>query len=443
MLTKQVIRQRAKAVHGDKYDYSQADLRNDRGYCCVICPQHGPFWVVPALHYSVKYRQGCNKCSIEVRGKKRRKPVEDYIKQIREIHGSKYDLSRFDEIDRRGRRCIICPEHGEFWVVPAQMVFRKTGCKKCGMRRAGSRNMLPKDKFIEKAVAVHGDKYLYDKLVDYRGVGHMVTFVCPLHGEFSQYAADHLAGRGCSACAAEERGLLQRRSSDWLERARAVHGNKYIYPDLIDPKGKGAIEITCPRHGVFSQALSDHVAGQGCRKCYHDSRRVLPDEWLDRFRAAHGTKYDYSLFSAPKSKRSKCKIICPEHGPFEQRPDQHAAGYGCPKCSASKGEAMIRALLDEFRLQYDEQWPVRLGFRRVVRYDFRVGKTLIEYDGMQHYRSIEFFGGDSTLKKTMRNDKEKDAWAHSNGYDLIRIGYHEWDLAREKLKVLQNRNLSE
>lgn len=55
--------------------------------------------------------------------------------------------------------------------------------------------------------------------------------------------------------------------------------------------------------------------------------------------AKHGSKYDYSLVEY-KGCHEKVKIICPQHGVFEQSPNVHKSGCGCPECGAIKWSAM-------------------------------------------------------------------------------------------------------
>lgn len=50
----------------------------------------------------------------------------------------------------------------------------------------------------------------------------------------------------------------------------------------------------------------------------------------------HKNKYNYSISKYSKL-RDKIKIICPEHGIFEQNTLSHLSGNGCPKCSISYG----------------------------------------------------------------------------------------------------------
>ena len=42
-------------------------------------------------------------------------------------------------------------------------------------------------------------------------------------------------------------------------------------------------------------------------------------------------QYDYSLVRYVNN-HTKVKIICPIHGVFEQTPDSHLQGAGCPRC---------------------------------------------------------------------------------------------------------------
>jgi hypothetical protein len=46
---------RSRAVHGDKYDYSQTEIASATAKVVIICPKHGPFEQAPSVHYS----QGC------------------------------------------------------------------------------------------------------------------------------------------------------------------------------------------------------------------------------------------------------------------------------------------------------------------------------------------------------------------------------------------------
>ena len=65
----------------------------------------------------------------------------------------------------------------------------------------------------------------------------------------------------------------------------------------------------------------------------------------------HDFKYDYSLVDY-KNCMEKVKIICKKHGIFEQTPNKHLGGQGCPKCNQSKGETNIEIILKREKIDY-------------------------------------------------------------------------------------------
>lgn len=68
---------------------------------------------------------------------------------------------------------------------------------------------------------------------------------------------------------------------------------------------------------------------------------------IERSKKVHGDKYDYSLVKYVNSK-TKVKIICPNHGMFEQIPELHYKGNGCKKCGTERNAKRRRKTLDTF-----------------------------------------------------------------------------------------------
>lgn len=53
--------ERAKEVHGDKYDYSKVEYETTEKKVIIICPEHGEFLMRPRAHYADK--RGCPNCN--------------------------------------------------------------------------------------------------------------------------------------------------------------------------------------------------------------------------------------------------------------------------------------------------------------------------------------------------------------------------------------------
>lgn len=135
------------------------------------------------------------------------------------------------------------------------------------------------------SIDTHPDISLdYSKVV-FRGMKEKVCFVCHKkdangveHGEFWQLAGNHIRlHQGCPKCGIEISAMKRRAPyQKQIERARSIHGNKYIYPDMDSVNNSTKIPIECPLHGVFWMDLNGHLDGkQGCPKCDVERRKRL------------------------------------------------------------------------------------------------------------------------------------------------------------------------
>lgn len=109
-----------------------------------------------------------------------------------------------------------------------------------------------------------------------------------------------------------------------------LHGNKYDYSHVEYINSHIKIKIKCMEHGIFEQTPNYHLSGGGCKKCYL-SLLLTNEEFIKESNKIHKHIYDYS-HTDYVSIKNNVKIKCHRHGIFEQRPDHHLRGHGCPKC---------------------------------------------------------------------------------------------------------------
>jgi Zn finger protein HypA/HybF involved in hydrogenase expression len=185
----------------------------------------------------------------------RRLTTEEFIERAKKVHGDKYNYSKVEYKSRKSKIIIDCPEHGEFLQI-SESHLKGSGCPAC----AGNKKLTTKE-FIERAKKVHGDKYNYSK-VEYKSSNTKVTVICPVHGEFQQRPADHLNGAGCLICANKKLT-----TKEFIEKAKKVHGDKYVYSKVEYKNGRTKVNIICWRHGNFKQDPLLHLKGVGCPKC--------------------------------------------------------------------------------------------------------------------------------------------------------------------------------
>jgi G:T-mismatch repair DNA endonuclease (very short patch repair protein) len=189
---------------------------------------------------------------------------------------------------------------------------------------------LTTEQFIKKAVEIHGDVYDYS-LVEYKNCNTKVKIVCKIHGVFEQRPGDHLQGRKCFKCS----GKHPLSTSEFISKAREVHGNKYDY-SLVEYVGtRDKVKIVCNIHGIFEQRPGDHTNKRcGCTECCCNVKSSTR-EFIAKARLVHGDKYDYSLVNY-KNNFTNVTIICPDHGEFYQLPNIHnSKKSGCPTCAST------------------------------------------------------------------------------------------------------------
>lgn len=56
-----------------------------------------------------------------------------------------------------------------------------------------------------------------------------------------------------------------------INKFKKIHGNKYIYDEVIFVKEITKVKIICPKHGIFEQTPNKHLSGRGCEKCAREA----------------------------------------------------------------------------------------------------------------------------------------------------------------------------
>lgn len=189
---------KAKLIHGERYDYSNVEYIKNDIKVKIICSLHGEFEQSPNNHLK---GNGCKKCANE----KQAKNVDDFINESLLIHKGKYDYSLVEYINTETKVKIICPIHGEFEQKPKKHL-KGQGCYNCGVEKIKEKTIKSNDTFINEAKEKHDDKYDYS-LTNYINAHSKINIICSEHGIFEQAAYSHLLGKGCSKC-----GLLYDKS---------------------------------------------------------------------------------------------------------------------------------------------------------------------------------------------------------------------------------------
>jgi len=392
-------------IHNNKYDYSKVTYINSTTEICIICPEHGEFWQLPANH---SFGHGCPKCANGVL------TTESFILKSKIIYGNKYDYSKVIYVDNKTPVIINCPIHGDFKQKPKKHLDG-LGCIKC-------KNSKTSDEFIEQSRLIHGEKYIYSK-TEYINWNLKVYIICPVHGEFWQLPNSHLRGGGCPKCAGEIVGNALRFTNEkFITKAKLIHGNKYDYSKVEYVDRHTTVIITCLKHGDFTQTPEVHLKGCGCSEC----NKMETTEYVKKLKNARWEKYDYSKVNYVNSSTKIC-IICQIHGEFWQIPSSHLRGSNCPEC-ASKNDISEQKLLsiirDNFQ-NYNLVYQFRDKWLRAQSIDMYLTEydIAIEYHGRQHFDENNCWGGAKGFSEVRERDIRKNNLCKKNNVNLLYFTY--------------------
>ncbi len=171
--------------------------------------------------------------------------------------------------------------------------------------------------------------------------------------------------------------------------------------------------------------------------CQHNSLAYIrPDlmvEWDDR-----NTLNPCALSVSSNYKANWMCKVCDSRwqAVIHSRTRSGSGSRGCPKCRQSKMERDMGYVLDSLSRVSQPKWNmirVRQNDRNTIKgqevdklIELQIQsishEVVIEMDGMQHFQSVKFFGGDVGLQLTQQRDARKNKACQDKLIHLLRIG---------------------
>ena len=263
--TKYAVKQ-FKNKHGHEYDYSEYRYISSKDKGIIICKKHGVFKL---SHSSHKQGVGCGKCGSLKTIEASKLTQTEVIRKIMTIHGDLYDYSQIKYVNSTEKVIIIDKEFNTSHLIAPSKIFSKK--TKCTIQNA----IHPTDYFVKKAKSIHGEERFDYANTKYTTGYNELEISCKFHGVFKTLPNRHLKKNGgCSKCSNNQ--TLSK--DDLIKQFNIVHKFKYDYSLIgTNIKSHDDIKIICPEHGVFSQRVTNHKDGRGCRTCNSgwNSERII------------------------------------------------------------------------------------------------------------------------------------------------------------------------
>ena len=187
---------------------------------------------------------------------------------------------------------------------------------------------------------------------------------------------------------------------------------------------KEKLTIICPKHGEFTASADSLLHCHECKRCSYEKRANLlafkASDMINHANNVHSDKYDYSLVPNEVRCDNSIPIICKFHGIFNQTPYHHVnRGQGCPFCKSSHLEKEVESFLKEKMIDYKRH--KRFDWLGLQHLDFYLPKynIAIECQGEQHYKPIDYFGGNDGFMSQKERDLRKFGKCKDNNVELL------------------------
>ena len=288
---------------------------------------------------------------------------------------------------------------------------------------------LTNDQFKVKLFAVHDNQYI--PLANYQNYRTKIPIYHVDCGRvFYSYPNTLLGSKstkpsGCPYCGKLKRNLKNTKSNkEWLKQVQDLVGNEYTFLESY----KGNHTKIKYRHNLCGYVgyitPANFLRGHGCYRC-SPTRRLTPDEFIKRVNKE--TQGEYQVLGTYRTSQEyiEMKHLKCGHTWFVY-PVNFLNGSRCPYCNQSKGEHLVQVILKQvFNLQEDKDFIYGYVLPNKLHLDFYLPKYNIgiEYDGIQHYQSKEFFGGTKGYQTIHERDIRKNKYCKDNNITLIRIPY--------------------
>lgn len=264
---------------------------------------------------------------------------------------------------------------------------------------------------------------------NYNGAREKILVECLVCGcRWAAIPNNLLRGKGCPRCAGNEKHTQE----SFLNTVNRVNPDVEVIGKYVSKKDK--IEARCKSCGHIWAPIGDSLlAGHGCPKC--KSRKLSADRMKNivDFTAELSSKNRNIVivseyFGTHRNALFQC-LTCGYQ--WNALPNNVLRGTGCPKCSASHGERIVSQILDRLNIDYRREYVFNdCRTKRVMPFDFYLPKynACIEYDGIQHFEPVKYFGGVDGFRDRRKKDRDKNLYCLNNKIRLLRVPYYEDDI---------------
>lgn len=209
---------------------------------------------------------------------------------------------------------------------------------------------------------------------------------------------DLLAGHGCPICGKEKQSSKRRMNpKEFKERFEKIsNGRIKLLSEYKNIRTKVRLKCIKCNHEWSATPHNILYKKSSCPNCYGNIKKTTSQFKQEVYNTVNN---EYTVLGEYIGRDEKILIkhnICGNE--WLITPDKFLQGRRCPECNESHGEITIRKYLNRHFIKFERQYKINeCKFIKPLPFDFAIFNenkliALIEYQGRQHYKYIDFFG---------------------------------------------------
>ena len=359
----------------------------------------------------------------------RTKTHEEYVEELKIKNPTVEVIGKY--VNAKTRILHRCNVHNVEWLVVPDSIFQGCGCAQCKVDKDIANAQSKTKTHQQYLMELMDNNIAIEPLEEYINSHTNIRHRCKIcQHEWDVRPGNILYGFGCPMCGIRKTKEVRMKTHNEYIRQLSIKNSNIEVIEQYDGANT-PIKHYCNLHNVeFYIRPSDALNGDGCKRCHHErirdsqvkSHDQYEEELIDR---GVNIKVVDTYVNALTPILHKC-LKC-EHEWFAA-PNNILRGSGCPKCNGSRGEKLITSWLNDYKIKFIPQYRFSdCKDKHTLPFDFYLidYNACIEYQGEQHYRAIDFFGGDERFAICQSHDKIKKDYCNNNSIPLLCIKYDE------------------
>ena len=312
-------------------------------------------------------------------------------------------------------QCLKCGTIYEFTQAQtAYLKAKKCLCKKCINNGTGGHYTLQgaQTRFQEhfKNEQIKVLEYTYMK-----SPCKIQCLSCSTIYEFNR--AENVLARKklCINCHPNKEHIIEERRKIFLEYINSEESCYYLKENVNLKHSQDKILCSCKYCGRDTKkTMKEYIRGTKCY-CLSGTEKKTLAQYQKEIEDGYQV-LEYNGMNNLGLFRHECGFI------YKAKPIHHK----CPKCKKAKsiGESVILSTLKKYEIDYIQEFGVKIEEHN-LRFDFYLPSKnmMIEFQGIQHFWSIKYFGGEQRFQKQQYYDFLKKQYCEQNNIFLLEITY--------------------